>query len=135
MGPEAGALVVQVESRNGIGRVAVQGDLDMATVPALTEDLGRLEVDGVDAIMLDVRDVQFADGSALRAFLEARNRAALNGHRFLIVGAGRPVLRLFELSGTGALFDEPEAASIIDRFATGSPDGADDATSGLISHA
>ena len=122
MGPEDGTLVVRVESRNGIGRIALLGDLDLSTVSALSDNLANVEAADVDMIMLDVRDVTFADASALHVFLEARNRAAMNGHRFMIVGAGPPVRRLFELTGTGPLFGEREAASIIDHFATGRTD-------------
>jgi hypothetical protein len=61
----------------------------------------------------------FLDCSALHAFLAARDRAKMNGHRLILVGASSLARRLFELAGTGFLLDEQEAVSVLDRF-TGS---------------
>jgi len=99
-------LSAKVDSRNGIGRIALQGELDTWTEPVLREHLDRLEIDGVKAITLDVRGLTFLDSTALQSFIEARSRAAANGHRFLIRGVGPRVRRLFEITGIEFLLDE-----------------------------
>jgi anti-sigma B factor antagonist len=117
-------LTARIESRNGVARIALEGDLDMATVPVLTDHLGRFEADGVAGIMLDLRELTFVDCSGLRVFLAARARSNANGHRFILVGATPGARRLFELTGTQFLLDEQDAVSLLDRFTRGGEDRA-----------
>jgi anti-sigma B factor antagonist len=90
----------RAESRNGIARIALAGELDVATVGVLNERMAAFEDDGVSAIMLDLRELTFIDSSGLLAFLQARTRAKANGHRFLLVGASPAARRLFALTRT-----------------------------------
>jgi anti-anti-sigma factor len=106
----------RIDLRNGVARIALEGELDMATAPSLSERLARLESDGVVGIMLDLRELTFADLSGLHAFLAARERSKANGHRFILVGASSSTRRLFELTSTEFLLDEQEAVSLLDRF-------------------
>jgi anti-anti-sigma factor len=96
---------------NGVATVAVSGELDLATVPILNDQLARSEQDAIRAIMLDLREVTFVDSSGLRAFLQARARAAANGHQLLIRGATPNTRQVFELTGTEFLLDDPDAQS------------------------
>jgi anti-anti-sigma factor len=116
-------FTARIESRNGVARIALEGDLDMSTVPVLSGHLGRFEADGMAGIMLDLRDLTFVDCSGLRVFLAARERSNANGHRFILVGASPGARRLFELTGTQFLLDEQEAVSLLDRFTRGGEDG------------
>lgn len=109
-------FTARIESRNGVARIALEGELDMATVPVLSDHLARFEADGVAGIMLDLRDLTFVDCSGLRTFLEARERSQANGHRFILVGASPSARRLFELTGAQFLLDEQDAATLLDRF-------------------
>jgi anti-anti-sigma factor len=110
-------LTVHVETRNGVAWLALEGELDISTAPILREHVaGLVDGDGLSAIMLDLRNLSFADSTGLHEFLEARNYAESNGHRLLLVGASRPVRRLFELTSTEHLLDEREAVSVLDRF-------------------
>lgn len=106
----------QIESRNGVARIALSGELDLATAPVLNEQLAHLEVPGIESIMLDLRDLTFMDGEGLRTFISADERAKANGHRLILIGAGPSARRLFELTDTQYLLDEQEAGSILDRF-------------------
>jgi anti-anti-sigma factor len=118
-------FVARTESRNGVARIALEGELDTATVPVLSDHLARSEADGVVGIMLDLRDLTFIDWSGLRIFLEARERSKANGHRFILVGTSPSARRLFELTGTQFLLDEQEAVSLLDRFIRSGADRAD----------
>ena len=115
----------QVESRNGVTRLAIRGELDMASAPTLKQHLEDCGRDGAEVIMLDIRDLSFIDSSGLGVLIQARDHSKRNGHRFLMVGATRPARRLFEITGTEFLIDEPDAVDVVDRF-TGA--GADDPT-------
>ena len=117
-------LSVRTDRRNGVTRVALEGELDMATVPVLEEHLVTIEHDSTRALVLDLRDLTFVDSSGLHAFLNASRRAVENGHRFAIVGVTEATRRLFEMTGTTRLLDEPEALFLIEGFtgAEGQPD-------------
>lgn len=110
------AFTAQIESRNGVARVALRGELDTATAPLLEESLAPLESNGFTSIMLDLRDLKFLGSSGLRVLLAASERAETNGHRLLLVGATPGARRLFELTGTQFLIDE-QAVGVLHRFA------------------
>lgn len=112
-------LRVRVESRNGVGIIALTGELDMGSVPLLDEHLERFEYDGVRAVMLDLRALSFVDSSGLHAVLRAKKRASTNGHELLVVGANPTTRRVFELTRTEFLLDDRDAASMLDRFTKG----------------
>ena len=109
-------FAVRVEARNGVSRIALSGELDIATAPQLTDQLAAAEQDGVQAVMVDLRDLTFIDSSGLHAFLQASTRAKGNGHRFLIVGANDVAKRVFEMTETEFLLDEREAVSVLNQF-------------------
>lgn len=113
------SLRVRTESRNGVGIVALTGELDMGSVPLLDEHLERFEQDGVRAVMLDLRALSFMDSSGLHAVLRAKKRANSNGHQLLVVGADPTTRRVFELTRTDFLLDDRDAASVLDRFTKG----------------
>src|SRR5919197_2925709 len=64
-------LSIRTDRRNGVTRVALEGELDLATVPVLEEHLAAIEHDGMRALVLDLRDLTFVDSSGLHAFLNA----------------------------------------------------------------
>jgi anti-anti-sigma factor len=112
---------VRSDLRNGVARVVVQGELDLGAVPTLDEQVTSLEQDGVKAIILDLRDLSFIDSTGLRALLAASSRAANDGHRLAIVGASDPARRLFELTGTERILNQPEGLRLLDHFTRDSP--------------
>lgn len=99
-------FIADVQSRDGVAKITLSGELDMATAPKLGEQLKRSEADGVTAIILDLRDVTFMDSTGLVACLEARDRATANGHRFMVIEAGPAPKRVFEITGTGYLLED-----------------------------
>jgi anti-sigma B factor antagonist len=110
------ALRVVTDTRNGITRMGLSGELDMATVDVFTDALTNCESNGGRAIMLDLRDLTFMDSTGLHAFLQARTRSDGNGHRLLFVGASRAVRTVFEIAGMESVLEEHEAVSILDQF-------------------
>ena len=122
----APGFTAQTESRNGVGRIVMTGELDMAGVGVLQEHLSRFEQNGVTAIILDVRDVSFLDSAGLHAFLQASDRAKTNGHRFVLICPQPSAQRVFMLTGTEFLLDQRAAASIVAQFTgTRSPGRSD----------
>jgi anti-anti-sigma factor len=88
--------------------VKVCGELDLDTSEqfrgALREALGR-SVRGVD---LDLRGVSFCDCAALNILLGLRQRALRQGKTVAIHTSGTAVDRLLALTGTRALFADPD---------------------------
>lgn len=110
----AASFIAHVESGRGAARIALSGELDIATVPVLEDHLAHVETDGVAAITLDLRELTFIDTMGLRAFIAARERAKANGRRLILAGAGQPVRRLIELTGTEFLLDDQDAVDMLD---------------------
>jgi anti-sigma B factor antagonist len=116
----------RIESSEGVGRIALIGELDLATVPFLEETLARLGADGALSITLDLRDLTFLDCSAIRAFLDARDRATAGGHLLILAGASPRARRLFELTHTEFLLDDQDSDGL-----TAHPTGAATLRAGL----
>jgi anti-anti-sigma factor len=94
------------QEKDGVATIALSGELDLAAVPTLTENLAPFEGNGVSTIVLDLQDLTFIDSSGLLALLEARRRAMSNAHRLLLSGPSPAARRLIELTGTQRLLDE-----------------------------
>lgn len=107
---------IQDDRRNGVARLALRGELDIATAPKLHEHLMLVEQDGVRAVLLDVRDLTFVDCTGLHTFLKARSRAADNGHRIALVGANEQLTRILYVTATQELFDEQEGVRLLAQF-------------------
>jgi anti-anti-sigma factor len=121
MGSDASTFTVRSDRQHGVARVALRGELDLATLPSLEDHLSSLEGDGVKAIILDLRDLRFIDSTGLRALLEAWDRAASNGHRLAIVGASDAARKLLAITGTERMLDEPEGMELLEWFTRGRP--------------
>ena len=106
-GDVASPFSAQIESRNGVARIALTGEVDMGTVPELEHHLGVCQADGATAIVVNLRDLGFVDSSGLHAFIRSRTDAQANGHRLLLVGGSRAAQRVFGLTGTEFLIEEP----------------------------
>jgi anti-sigma B factor antagonist len=105
----------RVDARHGVANITLSGDLDMATVHFLDRQIDA--VDGAStAIVLDLRDLTFLDCSGLHAFIVARDRAMSAGRRFILIGAAPHTRRLFDITGTGFMLDDADAASVLGRF-------------------
>ena len=117
-------FTAHAESRNGIARIELKGELDIATVPVLKDHLAQYQQNGVRAIMVDFRELEFIDSSGLHALLEARALADSNGHELILVGVGEPALSLFALTKTEFLMNEEKAVPALDQFTSSRGRGA-----------
>ena len=95
---------------NGRRRLALRGELDMASAPELEAALGRLCREGVGEIVIDLRELEFIDSSGLRALLVAKDACAQAGSGFFLVPArGRQQRRIFEMTGLVSVLPWREA--------------------------
>ncbi len=91
-------FTVEVHRRPGVAVVAPAGEIDVATVERLREEL-QAAGDGVGALVLDLRAVGFMDTSGLQLVFEQLRRSAQSGLEFSVVRGPREVQRLFEIAG------------------------------------
>jgi anti-sigma B factor antagonist len=115
------SLSIRVDCRNGVARLALQGELDLATVPMLEQHLMLVEQDGVRAVLLDVRDLTFVDCMGLHTFVKAKSRAADNGFRFALVGAKDQLRRILQVTATQGVLGEQEGLRLLAVFTQTSP--------------
>jgi anti-anti-sigma factor len=99
------ALTTRIDARNGVSSIALSGELDLATVPVMNDQLAAVEQDGTKAIVLDLQDLGFIDSSGLHEIVRAYKRSETNGHRLLVVGANPLARRLCEMTGTEFILD------------------------------
>lgn len=89
-------LEVSGESAGTILRLL--GELDLASSPALEEELDK--VAGHASVVVDLRELQFIDSTGLSVLVKANQRASESGSLFGLVSAGDgQVDRLLRLTG------------------------------------
>lgn len=94
------------EQENGFARLVLCGELDMATVPFLEQELEEAEQTGSQVVALDLEELTFIDVAGLRGLLAARAHGGTDERSPALVGARRAVRRVFELTGHGGLLDD-----------------------------
>lgn len=99
----------------GATRVTVAGELDVATAPRL-EDVLRLAEADSDAVVVDLRRVEFIDAAGARVLLTADRRRRRAGGRLLVLRGNAMVDWFFDLVGVGDLLE------FVDRPPTGAVD-------------
>jgi anti-sigma B factor antagonist len=91
--------------------VVVSGELDLASAPALDDELERGAASSVELVIVDLRGIEFMDSTGLSTLVKAQQRAVDQGHRFGVVRGPQQVQRLLDLTGVGerlTLVDTPE---------------------------
>ncbi len=96
---------VTTTNEDGVVSVAVEGELDIATAPALDAVVAEAFAEGDEPVRLDLAGVPFMDSTGLRCLLSARRRAQGAGRALSLRNIQPRVLRVFEMTGSGALFD------------------------------
>jgi anti-sigma B factor antagonist len=107
-------------------RVAVTGELDIATVPRLDRALRRAQA-AADSIVLDLRGLDFVDSSGAHLLLAADRRIRQAGGRLIIVRGSEEVEWFFALIGVDReldLVDRPPASGHGYADSVGEPAGA-----------
>lgn len=99
---------------DGEGRtvLAVSGEVDLATMPALTEALAQAHRDGAAGIVVDLAAVDFMDSSGVRVLVEAAHRAEQAGVPLSVRGARGWVARVLEITGVGEFLNMTPAPSV-----------------------
>jgi anti-sigma B factor antagonist len=94
-----------VEPNRKTVRVRPVGELDLATVDVVEEQLSELKAADFTDLTLDLRAVEFLDSTGLRMILLWDAEARADGFAFRLIEGPPAVRRLFDLTGTTEKFD------------------------------
>jgi anti-sigma B factor antagonist len=95
------------DRRAGAVAVRCEGELDLASAPALLQALTRLVGEEVPVpIVLDLSGVAFMDSSGLRALIEADRLRRQAGRSMALLAPSAPVVRVLELVNLRQTFTE-----------------------------
>jgi anti-anti-sigma factor len=106
------SLSLETREEEGAVRIAVSGELDLASALTFDEELRRAERRQPGTLILDLRRLRFMDSTGLRLILSAQSRARTRGQRLAIVQGGDAVRRIFRLAGVHRrleIVDHPSA--------------------------
>jgi anti-sigma B factor antagonist len=95
---ESTEFEIFVDSSGPGRRIAVRGDLDLATVDSLRPALDEA-IDAGQSTMLVLTDCTFLDSSALKAIADASRRAAEVGTAFTVSQPSPQAARVLQVSG------------------------------------
>ena len=97
-------LAVSRQSVGGYPVVAVSGEVDVYSAPALKESLTELLQSGASTVVVDLSDVAFLDSTGLGALVEARAATTEAGGSLPIVCSHERILKLFTITGLDGVF-------------------------------
>ncbi|HZU40397.1 MAG TPA: STAS domain-containing protein [Solirubrobacteraceae bacterium] len=90
---------VEVRREGDVPVVSLYGELDLASSPALEDELERLLATAPSVVVIDLRELDFMDSTGLSVLIRAHHRAHEAGHRLAVVNGTRQVRRLLSLTG------------------------------------
>lgn len=83
--------------------LALAGELDLASVPLLQQQLAEAATADSDRIVIDLTSLRFLDSSGLKLFLETREGLS-ERHELRLRRGNQTVQRVFDLTCTAAQF-------------------------------
>ena len=90
--------------RDGLGVIALRGEVDIYTAPKFKEDMLALIEEGAVDIVVDLSQVEFIDSTALGVLIGGIKRLhPFDGH-LLLVANTRPVLKILTITGLDKVF-------------------------------
>ena len=99
---ESGEFEIVIDAAGPARRIAVRGDLDLATVANLREALDDA-LDAGEATTLVLTECTFLDSSALKVIADSSRRAESSGTAFAVSRPSAQAARVLELSGLGEI--------------------------------
>lgn len=94
-----GLIITNSELANGWQCIAVEGEVDLATVEELEAAIDQIFADDAHPLVVDLRESSFMDSTGLKALVMANRKFDESGRSFAVAVSGGPVARLIDLSG------------------------------------
>jgi anti-sigma B factor antagonist len=102
---------LEVRNQGPATVIAVSGELDLASSPALQEELDRVAASDSQMLIIDLRALDFMDSTGLSVLVRAHQRIEEQGRQLAMVKGPQQVQRLLSLTGVAerlTLVDKPE---------------------------
>ena len=90
---------IDSECEDETGRLTLNGELDIATVPRVQEAVDELLARAVRRLVIDLGGLGFVDSSGLRLFIVLDRRAAAEGWTLGLIRPRNAAMTVFEVSG------------------------------------
>lgn len=90
---------VDVHRESSAVVLAVSGELDLSSSPALEEEVGKAIGSDASIVIVDLRELEFIDSTGLGVLVKANQRAVDEDRAFALVRGGPQVERLLTLTG------------------------------------
>ena len=97
-------LGLQVEERGDVAVLAVSGEVDVATVPRLREQLHGLVASGTPRIVVDLDAVDFLDSTGLGVLVGGLKRVRAHEGSLRLVCTQERILKIFKITGLTKVF-------------------------------
>jgi anti-anti-sigma factor len=88
-------LTLETRQADRTAVIVLGGELDLAGAGALERELAEVDA---DALVVDLRELEFMDSSGLRAIATSAQRAQDAGRRFALVPGAAHVMRVFDIT-------------------------------------
>jgi anti-sigma B factor antagonist len=95
---EAGKLTITSEREGVVHSITLSGELDLATVPRLQDELERVEASDARSIIVDLSGLSFIDSAGIRLIITAEERSRVDSNRLVLLKAPASVQRVFQLT-------------------------------------
>jgi anti-sigma B factor antagonist len=99
----ARAPQLKIGTRHDGGRtvITMDGELDLANAPSLTETIESDELAAAEIVVLDLQGLTFLDSTGLRVILAARELCGRRDQEFAVTPGSPQVQRLLSVTGVG----------------------------------
>jgi anti-sigma B factor antagonist len=111
-------LSVSQTSAGNVPILAVSGEVDVYSAPALKEKINELVQSGEKTLIVDLSGVAFLDSTGLGALVEARASTTEAGGSLPIVCNQERILKLFTITGLDGVFTiHPDVGAAVAELA------------------
>jgi anti-sigma B factor antagonist len=97
-------LQIDIDEKEDLTRVRLEGELDVHTAPSLAEAMEQASANGATTIVVDAAALRFCDSSGIQVLVAARERAVEAGGSLTIEGVQGALERVLTVTGLLDLF-------------------------------
>lgn len=85
--------------------ITLKGRLDTMTAPQLDDEANSIDLDGVETVTLNLKDLEYISSSGLRVILALYKNLKSKGGNLKIVNVSNTIMELFSMTGMSDYLD------------------------------